>query len=71
MTLTDRQLQILRSVREWIAEHGETPSVRELAEVVGVSSSSSVAYHLRRMREQGIEVDTRGRRSGRCPYCGH
>ncbi|MFG3369659.1 hypothetical protein ACIPWY_31050 [Streptomyces sp. NPDC090032] len=71
MTLTDRQIRIIRSAREWITQYGEAPSVRDLAAAVGVSSSSSIAYQLRRLREQGITVETRGRRSGRCPYCGH
>lgn len=69
--LTDQQTRIARSARDWGAAYGEAPTVRELATAVGVSSPSSVAYHLRRMREQGVVVETRGRRSGRCPYCGH
>ncbi|MFD0034970.1 LexA family protein [Streptomyces sp. NPDC055059] len=69
--LTDRQMRIIRSVREWIAEYGEAPSVRELAAMVGVSSTSSITYQLRRLRERGIEVETRGRPSRRCPHCGH
>ncbi|MEV6699339.1 hypothetical protein AB0M68_19560 [Streptomyces sp. NPDC051453] len=61
---------IIRSAREWIAEYGEAPSVRELAAMVGVSSTSSITYQLRRLRERGIEVETRGRLSSRCPHCG-
>ncbi|MFG2142591.1 hypothetical protein ACGFRG_00065 [Streptomyces sp. NPDC048696] len=68
--LTDRQMLIERSAREWVVEHGEAPSVRELAAAVGVSSPSSIAYQLRRMRERGVAVETRGRPSGRCPHCG-
>ncbi|MET7843655.1 hypothetical protein ABZT45_34640 [Streptomyces sp. NPDC005356] len=68
--LTDRQMRIIRSARDWVAEYGEAPSVRELASAVGVSSTSSIVYQLRRLRERGIEVETRGRRSGRCPHCG-
>ncbi|MFD0417820.1 LexA family protein [Streptomyces sp. NPDC127108] len=71
MTLSDRQLRIMRSAREWIAEYGEAPTVRELARAVGLASTSSVHYQLARLREQGIAVETRGRRSARCPYCGH
>ncbi|MFE2992563.1 LexA family protein [Streptomyces sp. NPDC059262] len=70
MTLTERQLRIIRSARDWIATYGEAPTVREPAAAVGVSSTSSISYQLRRMREQGVLVETRGRRSGRCPYCG-
>ncbi|MFF1594293.1 hypothetical protein ACFVY0_40350 [Streptomyces sp. NPDC058286] len=68
--LTEQQRRIVACAREWIAEHGEAPSVRELAAAVGLTSSSSVAYHLRRLRERGLEVQTRGRPSGRCPHCG-
>ncbi|GGP82309.1 hypothetical protein [Streptomyces melanogenes] len=69
--LTDRQLLIERRAREWVVQYGEAPSVRELAAAVGVSSPSSIAYQLRRMRERGGAVETRGRRpSGRCPHCG-
>ncbi|MFF4229178.1 hypothetical protein [Streptomyces sp. NPDC001820] len=51
--LTERQASILRCVTEWIAEHGEAPSVRETGERVGLSSTSSVAYQLRRMERPG------------------
>ncbi|WTR05341.1 hypothetical protein OHU19_41525 [Streptomyces sp. NBC_00145] len=64
-------MRIIRSAREWIAEYGEAPSVRELAAAVGLSSTSSIVYQLRRLREIGIEIETRGRPSGRCPHCGH
>ncbi|WP_268248477.1 hypothetical protein [Streptomyces melanogenes] len=36
-----------------MVQYGEAPSVRELAAAVGVSSPSSIAYQLRRMRERG------------------
>ncbi|MEV0438415.1 hypothetical protein AB0I84_13945 [Streptomyces spectabilis] len=70
MTLTDRQQRIVRGAREWIAEHGEAPSLRELAAVAGLASASSAHYQVQRLREQGVVVETRGRPSGRCPYCG-
>ncbi|MGW2863240.1 LexA family protein [Streptomyces sp. SDr-06] len=68
--LTPRQEEIVRCARRWVAEYGEAPSVRELGEAVGLSSSGSIAYQLRRMREAGVVVETRGRRSDRCPHCG-
>ncbi|WHM41108.1 hypothetical protein [Streptomyces sp. BPTC-684] len=57
--LTERQLRIIRSAREWVAEHGEAPSVRELAQAAGLSSPSSIAYQLKRIRERGVVVETR------------
>ncbi|AQY20225.1 hypothetical protein T261_00844 [Streptomyces lydicus] len=68
--LSDQQIRIARSARAYVAEYGEAPSMRELAAAVGLSSASTVAYHLRRMRERGLTVETRGRASGRCPHCG-
>ncbi|MFE4686123.1 hypothetical protein ACFRNJ_35920 [Streptomyces sp. NPDC056721] len=42
----------------------------ELGSAVGLASTSSVAYHLRRLRERGLVVQARGRRSDRCLHCG-
>ncbi|POX43403.1 hypothetical protein C3486_00275 [Streptomyces sp. Ru73] len=64
-----QQERVARAAQNFVIEHGEAPSVRELASVVGLSAST-VAYHLRRMRDRGVNVETRGRPSGRCPYCG-
>ncbi|WP_307818516.1 hypothetical protein [Streptomyces sp. MBT62] len=35
-----------------MAEHGEGPSVRQIANDVGFSSTSSVAYHLGNLEKQ-------------------
>ncbi|NLU69443.1 winged helix DNA-binding protein [Streptomyces sp. HNM0574] len=72
VSLTERQARIVRCAREWVAEHGEAPSLRELAAAAGLASASTVSYQLRRLRERGVVVETRGRRGGgaRCPYCG-
>ncbi|MCI3220864.1 LexA family transcriptional regulator [Streptomyces sp. NP-1717] len=51
---TERQVQILRAIRGWIAEHGEGPSVREISALVGLSSTASVAYQLGRMEDLGM-----------------
>ncbi|MFJ2709030.1 LexA family protein [Streptomyces sp. NPDC087428] len=51
---TDRQVQILRVIRNWIADYGEGPSIRQIGERVGLSSSSSVAYQLGRLEALGL-----------------
>ncbi|MFI5878839.1 LexA family protein [Streptomyces sp. NPDC051554] len=33
-------------MRRWIAEHGKGLSVRQIADAIGLSSTSSVAHHL-------------------------
>ncbi|MFE6022880.1 LexA family protein [Streptomyces sp. NPDC056441] len=62
---TDRQVQILRVIRNWIADHGEGPSIRQIGERVGLSSSSSVAYQLGRLEDRGL-VSRTGRRWRSC-----
>ncbi|MCT2547369.1 LexA family transcriptional regulator [Streptomyces atratus] len=53
-TLSSRQEAILRAIRDWIAETGESPSVRQIGERVGLSSTSSVAYQLGRLEARGL-----------------
>ncbi|TXL83651.1 hypothetical protein [Streptomyces sp. IB2014 016-6] len=43
---TERLVQILRVIRSWIADHGEGPSLRQIGDLVGLSSTASVAYQL-------------------------
>lgn len=62
-TPTERQGQILRALRGWIAETGEAPSVRELVAQVGLSSTSFVAYQSGPLGEGGVEIFSR---SGPC-----
>ncbi|WP_327239681.1 MarR family transcriptional regulator [Streptomyces sp. NBC_01318] len=52
--LTDRQRRILAAIRDHIAETGEAPTVREIGAAVGLSSSSSVLYQLRRLEQAGV-----------------
>ncbi|MFI0742421.1 LexA family protein [Streptomyces sp. NPDC021100] len=52
--LSHRQVAILCTIRESIAEHGEAPTIREIADQVGLSSTGTVAYHLDRLEERGL-----------------
>nr|WP_248296159.1 hypothetical protein [Streptomyces sp. S1D4-11] len=64
--LTAREEQILRCIRRWIEERGEGPSVRQLADDIGLSSTASVAYHLGNLEKRGALVrDGRGWRTCR------
>lgn len=51
--LTSTQEQILRCIRESIAERGEAPTVREIGTQAGMRSRSSVYYHLGRIEALG------------------
>ena len=51
--LTERQQQILEFIRADIHRRGYPPSVREIGEAVGLSSSSTVHSHLAALEEKG------------------
>ncbi|OLR95208.1 transcriptional repressor LexA [Actinokineospora bangkokensis] len=48
-----RQRQVLEVIRSWVQRFGYPPSVREIGEAVGLTSTSSVAYQLRALEEKG------------------
>lgn len=51
--LTWRQRKILQAIREYMQRHGSFPPVREIGKAVGLSSTSSVAYHLDTLEHKG------------------
>jgi repressor LexA len=51
---TDRQQRILEVIREFTMERGYPPSVREIGERVGLSSSSTVQSHLKTLERRGL-----------------
>lgn len=51
--LTWRQRRILQVIREWVEQRGYAPTMREIAEAVGLTSKSSVAYQLSALEEKG------------------
>ena len=52
-SLTPRQRRILEVIREWVERFGYPPSVREIGEAVGLTSTSSVAHQLRTLERKG------------------
>lgn len=51
---TERQARILEVIRGFTEERGYPPSVREIGERVGLSSSSTVQSHLRSLEKRGL-----------------
>lgn len=51
--LTERQRQILQFIKDEIRAKGYPPSVREIGEAIGLSSSSTVHGHMTRLEEKG------------------
>lgn len=51
---TERQRRILQAIADFKAEHGYPPSVREIGERVGLSSSSTIHAHLKALERRGL-----------------
>ncbi|MGH3871030.1 MAG: transcriptional repressor LexA [Pseudonocardiaceae bacterium] len=51
--LTPRQRRVLEVIRDWVQRFGYPPSVREIGEAVGLTSTSSVAHQLRTLERKG------------------
>ncbi|MCU9611966.1 transcriptional repressor LexA [Caldibacillus lycopersici] len=52
--LSTRQQEILNFIKKEVREKGYPPSVREIGEAVGLSSSSTVHGHLARLESKGL-----------------
>ena len=53
-TLTDRQRGVLDVIRKSVRERGYPPSIREIGDAVGLTSTSSVAHQLRTLERKGL-----------------
>lgn len=53
-TLPDRQQRILVAIRDWVVEHGYSPSTRQIGDAVGLRSTSSVSKHLTALEDKGF-----------------
>src|SRR5204862_7733761 len=51
--LSDRQENILTYIESYVQEHGYPPSIREIGDRVGISSTSVVDYNLRVLEREG------------------
>jgi repressor LexA len=53
-SLTERQRTILNVIRESVTSRGYPPSIREIGDAVGLTSTSSVAHQLRTLERKGF-----------------
>ena len=52
--LTDRQLKVLEAIKSHVLECGYAPSFREIGQVSGLKSPSSVKHQLKVLEEKGL-----------------
>jgi len=51
--LSDRQQRMLQFIRDYMGERSRPPTVREIGQAVGISSTSVVDYNLRSLERDG------------------
>lgn len=51
--LPDREKQILETIETYIKENGYGPSIREICDIVGLKSTSTVHTHLKKLELKG------------------
>lgn len=51
--LTDRQKDILDVIKQAIAKNGYPPTVREIGTKIGLSSSATTQFHIKKLEEKG------------------
>lgn len=51
---TQKGQQILDYIRDFTAQYGFAPSIREIGAAVGLQSTASVSYHLRQLQAKGL-----------------
>ena len=52
--LSERQRKILQVIQEYTEEYGYPPTIREIGESVGISSTSVVSYNLNALERKGF-----------------
>jgi repressor LexA len=52
--MSDRQQRILDFINEYSADHGYPPTIRDIGQAVGISSTSVVDYNLRALQRSGL-----------------
>ena len=61
--LTWRQRKVLQVIRDSVQRRGYPPSMREIGEAVGLTSTSSVSYQLSTLQSKGYLRRDAGRRA--------
>src|ERR1700752_4028679 len=59
--LSPRQCKIVQVIEDWVRRNGYGPSLREIADAVGLASTSSVSYQLSVLAGKGYLTREAGR----------
>ena len=54
-----KRKEMLQAIEDCIKEHQYPPTIREIGDMIGLKSTSSVHYHLQKLIDEGrIETDS-------------
>lgn len=56
--LTRKQQEVLTVIKKYIAEHGYSPSVREVCDLMNLSSTATVFVHMKHLMNKGYLKQT-------------
>ncbi|MBE0460312.1 MAG: repressor LexA [Candidatus Aminicenantes bacterium] len=59
--LTKRQKKVLKTIKDFILEHGHSPTVRQLGDLLGIASPSAVFKHILSLERKGYLKKVGGR----------
>lgn len=51
--MTTKQTQIYNIIKKYIEEHNYAPTIREICDITGLKSTSTVAMYLKRLKDRG------------------
>lgn len=51
--MTERQHEILLTINKYIEKEGISPTVREICDITGLKSTSTVHEHIKKLERQG------------------
>ena len=54
VSLTKRQDEILKYIKEYIVAHGYPPTIREIGAALGISSPATIHAHLKNLEKKGF-----------------
>lgn len=57
--LTARQAEVFNNIQSYVAEHGESPTLKELATLIGANSIRSVTQYLEALEKKGLITRSR------------
>ncbi|MFB4306917.1 LexA family protein [Actinomadura sp. GTD37] len=52
--LTPTQRVVLAAVRDYVAQHGCAPTMREIADLAGLNAATNAFHHLRALEREGF-----------------